>query len=158
MADIKQKYGTNGQALTCTIASLANNSARQSTEVDNSSNVFIDALVVLKITAGASGTSSTGYVNLYAYATVDNGTTRTEGAGASDAAITLVSPTNLILVATVNVVANNVVYVGGPWSVARAFGGSLPEKWGMVVENKSGGTLAASGQSLTYQGVYLQTV
>lgn len=153
--DIKQKFGTNGQTITISLGSLANSSARQSTEIDNSSNLFRDALVSVKVKSGASGTSATGVVNVYAYATVDGGTTRTENAGASDAAITLTSPPNAILIGVISVVANATTYYGGPFSVARAFGGTLPEKWGIIIENRCGGTLDTTGgnHSVQYQGV-----
>lgn len=156
--DLKAKFGSNGQTFTVTMASLANNSARQSTEIDNSSNLFHDALVFLKVKTGASGTTSTGTVNVYAYATVDNGTTRTENAGASDAAITLTAPPNARLIGIVNAVANSTTYYGGPFSVATAFGGVLPEKWGIVVENKTGGTLDSTegNHAKLWQGVYGQ--
>lgn len=158
MADIKQKFGTAGQTFTCTLASLANNSARQSTEIDNSSNLFVDALVMLKVKSGASGTSASGYVAVWAYASVDGGTTRTENAGISDAAITLVSPTNLRLLGVINVVANATTYYGGPFSVASAFGGVIPQYWGIVIENKTGGTLDSTegSHAKLWQGVYAQ--
>jgi hypothetical protein len=160
MADLKEKFGTNGQTLTCTLASLANNGARQSTEVDNGTNLFLDALVMLKIKTGASGTATTGYVNVYAFATVDQGTTRTENAGASDAAITLTAPPNAILVGRINCVANATTYIGGPMSVAAAFGGVLPERWGIIVENKTGGALDSteSNHAKLWQGVLGQSV
>lgn len=153
--DIKQKFGSNNQTITISLGSLANTSARQSTEIDNSSNLFRDALVSVKVKSGASGTATTGIVNVYAYATTDGGTTRTENAGASDAAITLTSPPNAILIGVIAVVANATTYYGGPFSVARAFGGVLPEKWGIIIENRCGGTLDATGgnHAVTYQGV-----
>lgn len=143
--DIKAKFGTSNQTITLTIASLTNNSARQSTAVDNATNVALDALVFLKVKSGGSGTTSTGVVNVYAFASADGGTTYTENAGASDAAITLTSPTNARLIGTINVVANAVTYYGGPFSIAAAFGGVLPEKWGIIIENKTGGTLDSTG-------------
>lgn len=150
------KYGTSNQTLTLTIASLANNGARQSTAVDNSSNLFLDALVFLKIKSGAASTVATGYVNVYAVGSVDGGTTYTENAGASDAGITLTAPPNARLIGTINVVANAVTYYGGPMSVAQAFGGMLPDHWGIIIENKTGGTLDTTGgnHSAIYQGVY----
>lgn len=159
-ADIKAKFGTNGQTFTCTLASLSNNSARQSTEVDNSSNLFIDALVMLKVKSAGASTSSTGYVAIYAFASVDGGTTRTEGAGGSDAAITLTVPPNARLLGIVNVVTNSTTYYGGPFSVAAAFGGILPQYWGIIVENKSGASLDSTegNHAKLWQGVYAQTV
>jgi hypothetical protein len=126
---------------TCTLASLTNNSARQSTVIDNSSNLDLDALVQLQIKSGASGTATTGYVACYVFATADAGTTYTENAGATDAAITLTSPTNLLLLGIVNVVANATTYKGPVWSVASLFGGNMPKKWGIVIQNLTGGTL-----------------
>lgn len=153
--DIKAKYGTSNQAITCTLASLANNGARQSDVVDNSSNLFVDALVFIKVKSGGSGTSAAGVVNVYAVGTVDGGTTYTENAGASDAAITLTTPPNAKLIGSVNVVANSTTYYSGPFSVASAFGGQLPDHWGLVIENKSGGTLDGTegNHDKRYQGV-----
>lgn len=159
MADITAKYGTSNQTITVTLASLTNNSTRASTYIDNSSNLFLDALVFLNIKTGASGTSSTGYVNIFAYGTSDGGSNYTENATGSDAAITLVSPTNLKLIGIINCVSNATTYKSGPLSVASAFSGVLPERWGIVVENKTGGTLdATEGNHLKiYQGVYAQS-
>ena len=43
MADFKAKYGSSNQTITVTLASLANGSLRESTAIDNSSNLFLDA-------------------------------------------------------------------------------------------------------------------
>lgn len=154
--DIKQKFGSSNQAITCTINSLSNTSARESTAVDNSSNVFEDALVQVIIASASSSTSSTGYVNIYAYGTADGGTTYSANATGSDADATLTSPPNARLIGRISVVANSTTYESHPMSVAAAFGGRLPEKWGIIVENQSGATLSASGNSAFYQGVYSQ--
>jgi hypothetical protein len=156
--NIQNKYGTNNQAITITLASLASAAARASTVVDNTSNVFQDALVSLKVKSNAAGTSASGYVNVYAYATTDGGTTYTESATGSDAGITLTSPPNAIRIGSLNVVANATTYPAGPFSVAAAFGGSLPDHWGIIVENQSGAALdSTEGNHLkTYQGVYTQ--
>lgn len=160
MSDLLTKYGSSNQALTLTIASLANNGARESTVVDNSSNKFIDALVQLKIKSPAASTSSNGTVEVYAYGTADGGTTYGDGATGSDAGITLTSPPNLRLIGIINVVANGVTYKSNPMSVAAAFGGILCEKWGIVIVNKTGGTLDATGgnHSAFYQGVLGESV
>lgn len=155
--DLKQKFGTSNQSITCGIASLANNSLRQSTYVDNATNLYMDVLVFVKVKSGASGTSSTGMVNVYAYATADGGTTYTDGASGSDGSITPTSPTNLRFLGTINVVANATTYYGGPFSMAAAFG-CVPERWGIVIENKSGATLdsTAGNHACFYQGLLQQ--
>lgn len=156
--NITQKFGSNGQSITLTIASLGNTSARESTVIDNSSNNYQDVLVLLKIKSAAASTSATGYVAVYAYGTVDSGTTYPDNVTGSDAAVTLVSPPNLRLIGIVNVVANSTTYKSMPMSVAAAFGGAMPEKWGIVILNLTGATLDATGgnHSASYQGVYSQ--
>ncbi len=150
------KYGTSNQTITLTIASLANAGQRQSTVVDNTSNLFLDALVFLKIKSAASSTVATGYVNVYAFGTADGGTTYSENAGATDAGITLTVPPNVRLIGVVNVVANATTYYSALMSVAAAFGGALPDHWGIIIENKTGATLDATGgnHAALYQGIF----
>src|SRR5262245_2717130 len=105
-SDINAKFGTSNQSITCTITSLANNGQQQSDAVDNTSNLFLDALVAIKVKTNASGTSASGYVNVYAYATADGGTTYSDGASGSNGSITLTVPPNMRLVGVVNVAAN----------------------------------------------------
>ena len=155
----EMKYGTEKQAITCTITSLTNTSAEASTVVDNTSNLFLDALVQIQTKSAAAATSSTGYVNIYAYGTVDAADSLyPEGITGSDHSVTLTVPTNLKLIGTINIVANSTTYVSEPFSVAAAFGGVLPEKWGIVVENQSGATLDAAVGACYYQGILAQGV
>lgn len=150
MANINTAYGTQNQALTITLVSLASAAARQSTVVDSTANKPLDALVSGKITTGATSVAAPFLVNVYVFATTD-GSTYTENAGASDAAITLVVPTNLILLGQINAPSVTTAYYGGPWSVASAFGGSMPEKWGIVVENQTGRVFDATTGHYAFQ-------
>lgn len=156
MATTNIDYGTNGQTITITLASLANAGQRESTAIDNTTNKYLDALVMLKMKTHASS-ASTGdkAIYVYAYGTVDNGTTYTDTATGSDAAITLTSPPNMRLLGVINAPTAATTYKGGPWSVAAVFGGILPAKWGIVVENKTGFSLDATGGSFVaqYQGI-----
>ena len=74
MAEIKNKYGTSSQAITITLNSLVNDGKRESTAVDNSTSLFLDAVVQVKIATNASN-DSTGdkSVYIYAYGTADGG-------------------------------------------------------------------------------------
>lgn len=148
-------YGTNNQTITITLASLASTGQRQSTAIDNTSNKFRDTLVQLTLKTGASGVASTGIVNVYAYGTVDGGTTYGDGATGTDGAITLTSPPNLKLIGTINTVANATTYKSNPLSVSAAFNGRLPDHWGIVVENKSSAIFDATAGNFkaAYQGV-----
>lgn len=151
--NVLSRYGANNQAITCTFTALANTSQRGSASVDNTTNLHFDALVFVKVKSGASGTTTTGTVNVYAYGTADGGTNWTDGVTGTDAAATLTNPPNMRLIGVINVVANGSTYNGGPFSVASAFGGVLPDHWGIVIENKTGGTLDATTGSAWYQGV-----
>ncbi len=150
--NILNKYGTSNQAFTITITSLANAGLRGSTAIDNTSNVFVDALVMVKVKSNASGTASTGYVDVYAYGTADGGTTYSGGFAGSDGAYSGLASA-LFKLGRIAVVANATTYYGGPYSVAAAFGGSLPDHWGIVVDNESAATLDASVGNAFYQGV-----
>ena len=121
MSDVKTAYGTNGQALTITLASLADSTSagRESTAVDNSSNKFLDALVLAKVKIANSGAIALpSAVFVYAYGTVDGGTTYGDTVTGSDAAITLTNPPNLKQLGLIYTPAINTTYKGGPWSVA----------------------------------------
>lgn len=73
MSVVKPVYGTNNQTITCTFTSLSNNSARCAAVVDNTSALFLDALVQVLVKSGAASTLSTGVVNVYAYGTSNGG-------------------------------------------------------------------------------------
>lgn len=156
----KPLYGTNNQTITCTITSLANNGQRSSAAIDNTSALLMDALVSVTVKTNSAGTSSTGTVNVYAYGTTNNGTTYGGGEAnmGTDAGVTLTSPPNIALIGVINANANSTTYSLTAMSVAQAFGGVLPDHWGIVVENKTGATLDASVGSANYQGIQLQGV
>ena len=158
-ATIKQLYGTSNQALTITVASLGSASQRQSTAIDNTTNLFMDAKVSVKIKTNAAGTAATGVVNVFAFASADGGTTYSGGAGASDAAFSG-NKDSLIYLGSVPAIANATTYVG-MFNLARAFGyGGIPASWGIVLDNQSGAALdsTAGNHAMLYQGIQAQTV
>ena len=157
MSDIKSKYGSSNQSITITLTSLGSNSAVESNVIDNSSDLFLNVLVAVKVKTNATSTSSTGYVNVYAYGTADNGTTYNGGATGTAGAITLPSVPNVRLIGVLNTVADATTYVG-LFDVASAFGGQMPQKWGIIVDNRSGNTLDGSIGSAWYQGIQNQVV
>jgi hypothetical protein len=153
MATVKPAYSGSATALTITLASLANNAYRQSTAVDNSTNLYIDALITGKIETG-SGSSATGYVSLYLFGY--DGTEYSNNAGASDAAFTPDAQANLLPIYTLSTPAASTEYYLPPILVAT-FAGLLwlPQKWGIIVLNATGAALnATSGNHLIeYQGI-----
>jgi hypothetical protein len=135
-----QELLTYNQAITISLASLGSGSYQQSAAIDNSSNHYFDAAVQLVVKTGASGVSTTGTVNVYAYGSANDGSNYTDGCSGSNASFTPTTPTNLKLIGVINAVSNATAYTGGPFSVAAAFG-YLPAKWGVVVANNTGASL-----------------
>lgn len=150
-ADVTTAYGTTGQTITCTLASLANTGVRSCAAIDNRTNKFMDALIFIKFLTGASGAAATGYINIYAGGTVDDGTTYTD-AGGTDAALT---PKNVRIVTACAAGANATTYRCGPFSLRPVFGGSLPALWFIAIENQTGTTLDSTegNHAKLYQGV-----
>lgn len=159
MANIKQAFGTSNQAITITINSLAASATvgRASTAVDNSSNLFLDALVQVIIVNAGSAPTGNKCVFVYAYGTADGGTTYSDSITGTDAGFTRTDPTNLTLIGVVNAPTASITYKSRPMAVAVGFGGVLPEKWGIAVFNDTGQTLS-TGCSAFYQGVYATSV
>jgi hypothetical protein len=148
---VRPLYGPSGQSVTIT-SNIAASAARSSAAVDNTSTLYDDVLIFVTIVSAGSATLATGYVNIFGYGTVDNGSNYPEGCGA-DATITLTAPTNLVLIAQVNVVTNSVTYKVGPYSFCRMMGlDRMPAKWGVAVQNMSGATLGGA-VGVTYQGI-----
>ena len=141
MSTATLSYGDN-QALTITVASLANAAMRQSTEIDNTTNGFLNGTLGVKIKTGASGTAAAGYVNVWAWAN-SNGI-RDGLAGASDNAIT--SNAGLLFVGRMAAGVDATTY-GKTFELGEVFGGSLPPKWGIVLENQTGAALDSTGSN-----------
>ena len=158
MADLKQAFGSS-TAITCSLASKADGTARASTSVDNGTNLFLDVMVALAVKLQTGTPSNDRAVFVYAYASED-GTNYTDNATGSDADITLRNPSNLRPLGVINCPdSGGLTYKSGPMSLAQAFGGVVPRKWGIVVENRTGVTLSATegDHSKSYTGVYYQT-
>lgn len=157
MSANKIAFGGN-TAITITLNSLASLSSRQSAAVDNTANLYLDALVNVILAAGVVASPTTTYV--YVAGSIDGTTWPGEGSGNNDgvtgldAAITLENPTNLRLLGVINMPTASKTYESSPMSVAQAFGGVMPLKWSIIVNNQSGAAYGASGCSATYTGVY----
>lgn len=146
MATLSSNYDT-ADTVTLTLASLANGSWRQSTAVVNTTDLFLDALLGGSVQTGTTPTAN-GTIDIYLYASYD-GTNYTGGASGSDAAYTADGEENLfVFVKSIIVDAtSDQDYVWGPISVAAAYGGIMPSRWGVVVENNTGSTLNATGSN-----------
>jgi hypothetical protein len=149
MAIIKEQFGAS-TAITITLASLGSGSWRQSVFVDNSSNLFLDVLVQVIITTG--GTAA-GTVDVWAYASNDSGTTYSDGAVGTDSAFTPTANPNLVFLGSIQTPATTLLYTSRMFSLAQAFGGSVPQRWGLAVKNTNGGALGAAASTSQYMGL-----
>lgn len=132
---------------------------RQSTEIDNTSNLYADSLLGGKITTG-TGLTTGREIRIYvvgtikdavypdAFSTTDANRTITT-VGTRDSAARLAA-----VIATV--ATSNQDYYFGPISVAALFGGRLPKKFVVwVVQNTAGALNGTAGNHvLTVTGIY----
>lgn len=157
MSSIKVAYGSSS-TITCTLASLASSATagRESTAIDNTTNLYVDALVYVKAKLQTGTPANDKAIYVYAYGSED-GTNYTDNVTGSDAAITTRSPTNLRLIGVIACPDSGALsYKSHPMSVAAAFGGVMPRAWGIVVRNYTGVTLDSTegNHTKTYTGVY----
>lgn len=162
MATVKVGYAAGtATAITCTLASLASAASRESATVDNTTNLYLDALVQVKVQTNVSAPTGDKAVYVYAWGVVDTTTpTYPDRVTGADAAITPDSPTQLVLLGTIYCAAAATSYKMSPKSVASMFGGVLPGKWGLVFTNATGNALDTTGGNfaVTYQGILATSV
>lgn len=151
------KYGTS-TAITCTLASLASSATagRGSLVVDNTTNLFVDALVTVAVKTSASALANDKVVYIYVYGSEDgtNYVGSSAEAEGTDAALTFDSPTNLKGPVALSCPAISTTYKT-VFSIAQFFGGAMPRKWGIVVLNYTGQALDSTeaNHQKTYTGV-----
>lgn len=168
MADIKIKYAAKS-ALTISLASLADDNTnglagRASTVVDNTTNVYLDAIVSGKIRAGTSPTADRT-IEVWAYGAWDDNTpSYVDGITGTDANKTITS-TNVKLGALRQIAilytdsTSDRDYYIPPTSIANVFG-QMPKRWGVFVLNRTGVALnsTAGNHEISFIGVTYQTV
>lgn len=160
MADVKLAYGSVTD-ITITLTSLASSAtaAQESTVVSNASDKFLDALVQVEVETSTGTIGADRGVHVFCYASIDGGTEFSGRCTGSNAAYTLDDPSALRYALYIPTPAVSTIYRAAPFSVAELFGGTVPQRWGIVVLNYSGVSLSADSGDNTakYQGVY-QTV
>lgn len=162
------KYASSS-ALTITMASLATSathiSGRESTEIDNTSNVYVDALLEGFVTVGTTPTIDTT-IRIYVWGShTALSTTAKDALDGADSAETLNSEgiRNLLLkrAATLQVdeTVSNQTYYFGPLSIAELFG-EMPQYWGVFVAHDTGVNLNSTGSNheIKYTGIEFETV
>lgn len=157
MSNVTLAWGTETGLTPSGWNSLANSTAgagSQSAGISVASNV-LDIMVRATVVTASSGTSATGFCQLFAIGSLDSGTTWTDAGSSSAGALTV---NNAVLIAQFNTTANSTTYYSQIVSTAQAFGWLLPQNIAYVLVNQSGSTLAASGNVGQYQVVYATVI
>lgn len=153
-------------AITFDISSLGTSSTfvagRESSQVDNTSTNYVDAIVNVDVITGHASTAPTigQQIQLYAWgADTSLATTAIDVLDGTDSAETLshVSVLNslkFVAAPTVTVATAALGYYIQPFSVASLFGGVMPKFWGLYLAHNHTGALAASQSALfSFNGV-----
>lgn len=157
-------YSSN-TAIGCDLSSLAASTTfvagRESDEVDNTTNKFMDALVNIDgITGSASAATIGQLIAVYVWgADTSLATTPIDTLDGVDSAETLSSAMVLNSLrfagaATATATTASQVYYIQPFSVASLFGGVMPKYWGLyVTTNLTGGLAASMSGKFSYNGI-----
>ena len=141
MADYNLKYG-NTTSLTVTgLAALGNGNSATSATVDNTTTLFIDALIELTFTTFTTVTA-TGTVEIWAKGSIDNTDFDDD---LNDRLVGVV-----VLTGTTQQTRKRIA------GLAAVFGGTLPPYWQLRIRNATGGALTAG--AVSYRGATLQSV
>ena len=146
MATVSSLYDGSAVTLTTTaLSSIAANTWWQSAAIDNTSagtpstsisDLSLDCLVEVKLVASATTPVADKAAYVYAYGSVD-GSTYPDAITGSQGTFTANNPTQLRLLGTIFIPTASLTYISEPFSIASAFAGSMPAKWGIAVWNNS---------------------
>lgn len=166
-ANIKLFYVASA-ALTITLASLASDTnllaGRQSTAVDNTSNLYLDHSLCAQVTTGTTPTTAKE-IDLYAYGQMDDSGTYPDQITGTDGNVTMTTANILAQgLAQVQVVStsgtSNEKNTFRPTSVSGLFNGILPNKWGVFVVHNTAVALNATGSNhyVNQRGAYATSI
>lgn len=155
----KPLYSGTATAITISLASLTSASYQQSAAIDNSTNLYLDAVITGNFKTGASGVSASGFITIYVAGY--DGTQYSNNASGSNASFTPDLQGNLLPICTIGATANATTYYIPYVSVAAAAGWFfLPQKWSLIIYNGTGATFdtTAGNFLLEYQGINIQGI
>lgn len=171
MAITTINYSSN-TTITMNLANLGSSATlvagRESSEIDNTTNKYLDALVQGVVSVGTTPTANTS-ISVYVYGSDRSlaGSAWPTGGGlnpldGTDSAETFTNSgplySMLRLGAIINVLAatSDLAYYLAPFSVAQLFGGVMPQFWGLYVAHNTGVNLrnnAVNTDSFRYAGI-----
>lgn len=156
-ADVKEAFGT-ATTWTTTNAGIGSSATAGwvSNGRDNSSNKYLDALVNI-VLASAAWTADKAIYYFTAGLVDSSGSAYTGGGGATPPSGTEGTHTfpditthaiGMPLLGVIPTPVTNFALNGGPWGVARCFGGILPPKYLIACINQGGATLGVTAYGL----------
>jgi hypothetical protein len=156
MANVKLVYAAP-VSLSLTSANLATSTTGgwQSDGQDNTSNLYIDALVQVKLAAVNTAPGNNKTIYLYAFGVTTTDYTGTGAANATGTAGSLTFPDitlNPVVanqLGTIPYNTQNIAINSSVFSIGRAFGGILPAKYAIGMLNYSGMTLSVTSIKIT---------
>lgn len=161
MATTTVSYSAN-TAITMDLANLASNATfvqgRESNQIDNTSNKYIDCLVSGTVSVGTTPTPNTT-IAIYVYgADTSLATTNLDVLDGTDSAASLTNTgilNALRLGASIAVPANtsDIRYLVLPFSVATLFGGVMPKYWGLYVAHNTVAALRSTNNTNQFEFV-----
>jgi hypothetical protein len=152
MASIKTAFGT-ATAFTKTNANLANSATAgwKGNAIDNSSNLYLDALVSIELAAVNTAPGSSKTLWIFAYSLIEGTAYASTGDDTIDGSEGTVTFPDISTIGSVLPVCGILPYgvqnkaINSPaFSVAACFGGVLPPKWGIAMVNHTGMTLSVT--------------
>lgn len=161
----KEAFDALSSALTVTnLNSLASSPTAgwNSDPIDNTTNLYSDILIEITLDPANTAPANSKAFFIYAYAG-EGSLYESTGAASSatpsgaEGALTYpdvtANPCNLHRVGVIAYVVADVPQTRF-FTLAQAFGGIIPPKWGLGIVNHSGAALAASGNTIKWRGVY----
>ena len=159
MATANVNYSAN-TAITIDLSSLATSSTflggYESTEIDNTTTKYMDALVNVKGIVGHASTAPTIGQMIVVYVWGSEASLATTAIDVLDGTASTETLSNAHVLnalkfagaATVTVATAALTYYIQPFSIAALFGGVMPKFWGLYVAHNHTGALGASNNSL----------
>jgi len=164
MVEIKTTYGSN-TVIDMDLSSLASSATfvagRESDEIDNTSTLFIDALVKGQVTVGTTPSATSTAIQIYVWGSDESlGTTPIDVLDGVDSAETLTNTgvLNNALAFAFSIpilqTTSDITYDITPFSVKELFGGIMPKFWGLFVSHDTTVNLNATNDDLfSFNGV-----
>lgn len=159
MSSLKIAYSTVQTMSVSSLNSLASSATVgwQSAVVDNTTDLYEDALVQVVLDHANTAPANDKCSYVFAFGGLD--TTYADPASSSEGTITIATilsnPQTFRQIGIIPYNTQSAVVESQPMSVASAFGGVvLSPKWGIVIINYTGAAYEATGNSVTWRGVY----